>query len=176
MKRSYLIIGIALAAALLITTGFVQSTVFADNQQLPYKAGGPENVVQEAPHPDCGPGKLKVEVQGGGQGTYFGDYTIVRHHCFNISDGSITDGYFEQTAANGDMAWGTYMGSFAGVVEADENGNPTVIMINSPWEITGGTGRFAGAEGAGDAVGVFDLVNETGEFTMDGWISFDASN
>ncbi|MEJ2486503.1 MAG: hypothetical protein P8Y68_12290 [Anaerolineales bacterium] len=173
MKRLYLIKGLALAAVLLVLASGI--TAFAENQQLPFKAEGPEYVVQEAPHPDCGPGRLKVEIVGSGEGTYLGHYTIVRQHCFNLATADIEDGYFEQTAANGDMLWGTYSGTFAGVLEFAEDGSPVVIQISSPWTITGGTGRFAEAEGSGDAVGVFNLANEEGYFDIDGWISFDAS-
>lgn len=175
MKRFHIFTGIALAVVLLLAAGGIQTTVFAENQQLPFKAEGPENVVQEAPHPDCGPGKLKVDIEGSGQGTYIGQYTIVRQHCFNLSTGAIEDGYFEQTAANGDKLWGNYSGTFAGVLEFAEDGSPVVIMINSLWTITGGAGRFAEAEGAGDAVGIFNLAAEEGSFDIEGWISFDAS-
>ena len=175
MKKIYTITGIALSLMLIVIVGFPQINVSADGQQLPYKAGGSEFVVQEGPHPDCGPGKLKVDIQGNGQATYMGQYTIVRRHCFNLATTSFEGGYFEQTAANGDKIWGTYSGFTAGVLEFAENGSPIVILINSPWTITGGTGRFADAEGAGNAIGVFNLVTESGNFDMDGWISYSAS-
>ena len=175
MKKISIFTGIGLTLMLVILAGFPQAMVSADGGQLPYKAGGPEFVVQEVPHPDCGPGRLKVDIQGSGQGTYVGQYSIVRQHCFNFATFTIEDGSFEQTAANGDKLWGTYSGYTAGVLEFSEDGSPVVILINSPWTITGGTGRFAGAEGAGIAVGVFNVVSESGNFDMDGWISYSAS-
>ncbi|NJC97603.1 MAG: hypothetical protein C3F07_12945 [Anaerolineales bacterium] len=175
MKKLYVSVGILLVSAVLLAIGFTQTRAAAEGKQLPYSAGGPEFVLQEAPHPDCGTGKLKVDVQGSGQGTHIGQYTIVRRHCFDLATASITDGYFEQTAANGDKIWGTYYGTPGGVLEFDENGNPLVVIINSPWTITGGTGRFADAQGAGDTEGTLNVVTKEGNFTMEGWISYPAS-
>lgn len=175
MKKVTVITSSILVLVLAVLIGLPQSNAYANEQQLPYKAGGPEQVLQEAPHPDCGPGRLKVDIQGSGQGTHLGQYTIVRHHCFNLATFTFEDGYFEQTAANGDKVWGTYSGYTADVLEFAEDGNPVVILINSPWTITGGTGRFADAEGAGSAVGVFNLMTESGRFDMDGWISYSGS-
>lgn len=176
MKKIYTYISIILVSAALIAVGLPQTQVAADGIHLPYAASGPEVVLQEEPHPDCGPGKLKVNIQGSGQGTHVGQYTIIRHHCFDLATASIEDGYFEQTAANGDKIWGTYYGFPAGVLEFDDNGNPVVIVISSPWVITGGTGRFADAQGAGDTEGVLNIVTKEGNFSMDGWISYSASN
>ena len=67
MKKFSTITSGLLVLALAVLVGLPQANAFADEQQLPYKAGGPEYVLQEAPHPDCGPGKLKVEVEGSGQ-------------------------------------------------------------------------------------------------------------
>lgn len=143
---------------------------------VPYRASGPEWVVWEGPHLDCGPGRLKVEVEGTGQASHLGQYTIVRSHCFNLATFTIEDGTFEQTAANGDRLWGTYSGYTAGVLEVAPDGSPVVIVIESPTTITGGTGRFASAEGAGTTVGVFNLVLESGTFTFEGELAYAASN
>jgi hypothetical protein len=175
MKKFSVFAGIALALAFTIVVGLPQTNVFADNQQLPYKASGTEHVLLEEPHPDCGPGRLKVDIEGSGQGTHTGKYKIVRHHCFNLSTFAIEDGYFEQTAANGDRLWGTYTGATTGVLEFAEDGSPLVVEIRSPWVIKGGTGRFADADGAGNAIGVFNTVVQQGNFAMDGWISYSIS-
>jgi len=176
MKKVSVITSSVLVLVLAVLIGLPQSNVYANEQPLPYKAGGPEQVIQEAPHPDCGPGRLKVDIQGNGQGAHLGQYTIARHHCFNLSTFTIEDGYFEQTAANGDKLWGTYTGATTGVLEFAEDGSPLVVVISSPWTITGGTGRFADAQGAGNATGVFNVVTEKGNFDMDGWISYSPAN
>jgi hypothetical protein len=175
MKTLYASIRIVLVIAAFLAIGLIPTEAAAEGQQRPYSASGPEVVIQEAPHADCGPGRLKVEIEGSGQGTHIGQYTIIRQHCFNLATAAIEDGYFEQTAANGDKLWGTYYGFPAGVLEFDENGNPVVIIINSPWTITGGTGRFANAEGSGDTEGILNFVTKEGTFSMDGWISYSAS-
>jgi hypothetical protein len=175
MKKFSLIVGTALLISAALAVGVSQTQALAEGGQKPYKANGPEYVLQEGPHPDCGSGRLKVEVQGSGQGTHTGQYTIVRQHCFNLATAAIEDGHFEQTAANGDKLWGTYSGTPAGVLEFDEYGNPVVIIFDSPWRITGGTGRFADAEGYGDTRGIFNIVTKVGDFSMDGWISYSAA-
>ena len=175
MKTIYASIKFLLVSATFLAIGFAQTLVAAEAKQLPYSANGPDVVIQEAPHPDCGPGRLKVEIEGSGQRTHIGQYTIIRQHCFNLATAAIEDGHFEQTAANGDKLWGTYYGHPAGVLEFDENGKPIVILIASPWTITGGTGRFVDTEGNGDTKGVFDFVTKEGTFSMNGWISYSAS-
>jgi hypothetical protein len=142
---------------------------------VPWRAAGPEWVLQEAPHPDCGPGRLKVEVEGTGQASHLGRYTILRQHCFNLATFTIEDGSFVQTAANGDELWGTYTGSTEAVLEFAPDGSPLVIVIASPTQITGGTGRFAHASGAGHTRGVFNVVTKVGTFTFSGEITYQAA-
>jgi hypothetical protein len=174
MIRGKLLAGVVTVLAVLLAAG--GSQLAEAGQQVPYRASGPERVVWEGPHDDCGPGRLKVEVEGSGQATHLGRYSIVRHHCFNLATFNIEDGYFEQTAANGDTLWGTYTGFTAGVLETAADGSPVVIVISSPTAITGGTGRFASAEGAGTTQGVFNLATESGDFTFTGWVAYAASD
>jgi hypothetical protein len=152
------------------------SPLAAAPPSVPYQASGPEWVVHEAPHPDCGLGRLKVEVEGTGQASHLGQYTVVRRHCFNLATFTIEDGAFEQTAANGDRLWGTYTGYTAGVLQFGPDGSPVVIIIESPTTITGGTGRFANATGAGTTTGIFNLATESGEFTFSGQLAYAASD
>lgn len=140
--------------------------------QRPYRATGPEWVVQEGPGGACGADRIDVQVEGQGQATHLGEYTISRHHCFNPVSAAFEGGTFEQTAANGDKIFGTYSGVVAGVNEVDGQGNPVVIVINATQVITGGTGRFASATGQSELKSVFNLVTHRGNFTADGWISY----
>lgn len=150
---------------------FGMSQVLAD-QQLPFAAKGPAWVIQEAPGGACGAGQIQVEIEGSGQATHMGQYTISRQHCFNPALGQFQGGTFERTAADGDKIFGTYTGQFAAVVEVDDQGNPTVIVIKGTESITGGTGRFTNAEGQGDITGQFNLVTHRGDFTVEGWILY----
>lgn len=175
MKKVYIITGIAIVLALLVAASLFQGQVLAGDEQLPFKASGPEYVVQEGPHLECS-GNIKVEVAGSGQGTYVGSYTIERTHCVDIATGAIFDGSFVQTAANGDQLWGIYTGSLADILEVDQNGNPVVVLIDSPYQITGGSGRFNGAEGEGTTMAEFNFVEKVGDFDTAGWITFEAGD
>lgn len=169
MRQYFKLVGMLLALASLLTVGL---SLVAAGQQRPFKGGGPEWVVQEGPGGACGADRIDVQVEGNGQATHVGQYTITRHHCFNPALATFEEGTFELTAANGDKIFGTYSGFVAGVVEVDEQGNPLVIIINAAQVITGGTGRFADATGQGDLYSEFNLITHQGDFTTEGWISY----
>jgi hypothetical protein len=169
MSQYFKLGGLLLVLALLLAAGL--SRVNA-GEQRPYKAQGPEWVVQEGPGGACGANRIDVQVEGKGQATHLGQYTITRHHCFNPATAAFEDGTLEQTAANGDKIFGTYSGSVAGVVEVDDQGNPLVIIINATQVITGGSGRFTDATGQGDLYSEFNLLTHQGDFTIEGWISY----
>lgn len=176
MKKLVFPAGVILFITAVLVLALPQVWASANAVQKPYKADGPEYVLQEAPHPDCAPGKLKVDVQGSGQATHLGNYTITRQHCFDIATAAISDGQFEQTAANGDKVFGTYSGSVVDVLEFAADGSPVVVVIRAPYSITGGTRRFSSAVGEGTAIGVFNIVTKVGHFDMDGYISYSASD
>lgn len=48
-------------------------------------------------------------------------------------------------------------------------------LVNLTWQVAGGTGRFAGAEGEGTSMPAGDLATSTTSATFTGWISYDAS-
>ncbi|MFP3852948.1 MAG: hypothetical protein ACLFWD_01500 [Anaerolineales bacterium] len=174
MNRNYWLIGAIVLVVPLITIGFSMMKTEAA-QERPFQASGPEAVTFEGPDPDvCGEGRLKVDVEGTGEATHLGEYQITRRHCFNPGNNPPTfeDGIFEMTAANGDVLSGTYAGALADVLEVDQNGNPVVIVIDAPYVITGGTGRFADAAGEGETEGIFNLQTQQGDFTMEGWIRY----
>jgi hypothetical protein len=174
MSYPKLLIGLLFAFATVLTGSQAHLALAAP--AVPLRASGPEWVLQEAPHPDCGPGRLKVEVEGTGQATHLGEYAIVRQHCFNLATFTIEDGTFVQTAANGDALWGTYTGFTEAVLEFAPDGSPLVIVIASPTQIAGGTGRFAQASGAGHTRGVFNVVTKVGTFTFEGEVTYQASD
>lgn len=153
----------------ILAIGFSRVTA---GEQLPFKAGGPEWVVQEGPGGACGAERIDVQVEGSGQGTHLGQYTITRHHCYNPALATFEDGSFTLKAANGDKIFGTYAGFAAGVLEVDDQGNPLLIVISATQVITGGTGRFANAAGQSDLYSEFNLVTHRGDFSMEGWISY----
>lgn len=176
MKRIYWLIGATLVITLSGILVWSKVTVAEANEKLPYHASSFEAVTWEGPHADCGPDRILVDVQGGGQATHLGEYTVERQHCFNPASATFEEGTFKQTAANGDQVWGTYEGFTEQVLEFADDGSPAVIVINAPWQITGGTGRFVNADGEGSTRGVFNLVSHEGDFEMEGWMSYSASD
>jgi hypothetical protein len=110
-----------------------------------------------------------VEIQGTGNATHLGRLTTDQSHCATPTSPAFTDGLFTLTAANGDQLLGTYSGDFVPL-------DPPLFSIDGQFTFTGGTGRFAGATGGGDASGVQNLA--TGDATVElvGTISNVGSN
>lgn len=81
---------------------------------------------------------------------------------FSLATGlMVGNGQFSFTAANGDQFYGT-VSTVMNVVTAE-------VTFTS--EITGGTGRFAGASGSVTGGGMADLVTGTGWFSFSGSMS-----
>ncbi len=74
---------------------------------------------------------------GSGEATHLGHYTLVASEDVDLASGSVTNGSFTLTGANGDGVSGTYSGQALPDL--------TGYVVSGP--ITGGTGRFAGATG-----------------------------
>jgi hypothetical protein len=112
---------------------------------------------------------LTVEIHGTGKATHLGQLTDDQSHCVDPASLAFTDGEFTFTAANGDQIRGTYFGELVPL-------DPPLFTIDGHFTITGGTGRFAGATGGGDASGVQNLA--TGDVTVSlvGTISSVGSN
>jgi hypothetical protein len=89
----------------------------------------------------CPGGSLEeVVIDGTGQATQLGAYTYAATECFDPVSGAFA-GSSRLTAANGDELTGTYEGQVSGTAD------PNVIAYQEELELTGGTGRFAGATG-----------------------------
>ncbi len=84
-------------------------------------------------------------VKGTGEMTHGGRADFTSHHCTRVSpthEITFRDGAMTMVTANGDKVTFSY-GSGALTVVGD------TTLIDSPFVITGGTGRFEGAGGAG---------------------------
>ncbi len=112
---------------------------------------------------------LIVEIHGTGQGTHLGRLTTNQSHCATPTSLSFTDGLFTLTAANGDELRGTYSGNFVPL-------DPPLFTIDGQFTFTGGTGRFTGATGGGDASGVQNLATGEATVSLVGTISNVGSN
>jgi hypothetical protein len=86
------------------------------------------------------PPTLHVQASGSGNATQVGAYTVTYTAEVNLPDGSAVVSML-LVAANGDtiIAEGRGQGS--------DTDDPDVAAVEENYTITGGTGRFAGAEG-----------------------------
>jgi hypothetical protein len=107
---------------------------------------------------------LTIQIQGTGTATHLGRLTTVQSHCVTPPSFDFTNGQFTLTAANGDQLFGTYEGEFLPL-------DPPLAAIDGELTFTGGTGRFVGATGTGDASGVQNLATGDATVVLEGTIS-----
>jgi hypothetical protein len=98
------------------------------------------------------------------------DFEITHCSSLDIATGAGTadDGAIRITAANGDALVLAEHGTF----QVNPWPNPTTSDIHLVWVITGGTGRFANATGAGEATALGDLAAGTTVSWFRGTISY----
>jgi hypothetical protein len=107
---------------------------------------------------------LTIQIQGTGTATHLGSLTTVQSHCVAPPSFDFTNGEFTLTAANGDQLSGTYEGEFLLL-------DPPLAAIDGEFTFTGGTGRFIGATGGGDASGIQNLATGDATVVLEGRIS-----
>jgi hypothetical protein len=105
----------------------------------------------------CSPGHDALDIDGAGTASQVGAYTYHADECFNGSALSFT-GTFAITAANGDVLRGDYNGFVPPFTGAE------AVYIQA-MTVTGGTGRFDGADGELHARGLANLV--TGAYSQE---------
>lgn len=124
---------------------------------VPFKFRGYSVLESLVPDPSCGtpPYFLNTQV-GGGEATHLGRFTVLFTFCVDatdlLDDGALTEGesapYWNGlgilVAANGDELHLTVQGAVLPSTDPDYD-----FQFQDPFVITGGTGRFAGAGGAG---------------------------
>ena len=140
--------------------------------QVPFKATWTGQLISRVPTADGG---FDQVVLNAGNGTHIGKASevLTYHVTFEVTAAAVVvhfAGSFTATAANGD----TFHGSFEGETIVP-NGAPPPYEFAAEWEITGGTGRFAGATGSGTSTGL-DYGNGQDSQTDDGVISTVGSN
>jgi hypothetical protein len=84
---------------------------------------------------------LSVSLEGTGNATQLGRFTLKIPHVVNTTNNTST-GTYEFTAANGD----TLAAGFTG--QASPTATPGFLSVVDTATITGGTGRFAGVTGS----------------------------
>lgn len=107
---------------------------------------------------------------GEGYGVSLGHVTESESSCVDFATLALTLGEFTFTAANGDQVWGEFEGS------ASFDPPPPNANLDCTWKITGGTGRFVDATGAGNCVNSRQLGNGTSLIEFVGSIAYNASN
>jgi hypothetical protein len=114
----------------------------------------------------CAP-ELTLNIQGTGQSN-LGAVTVQQSHCFNPSGPNplaFHDGRFTNTFGDGSAFSGTYSGTTA------PTANPAIFGINAQWEVTAGSGAFAGATGGGTATGQANVGSGDGSISLSGTIT-----
>jgi hypothetical protein len=113
---------------------------------------------------------LVGDITGQGIATHLGALTLVSQDCINPisqteppTEFSFSSNQMVLTAANGNKLFVSYSGTFTT--------DGTVGIINGGYQITGGTGRFSKATGAGKVLGLEDMTTGKGQVTLTGTIS-----
>lgn len=113
-------------------------------------------------------GVLRFLVTGTGVISHVGRVTTEQVGCRSMVTGAVTGVEATFVAANGDQLYATASGQAV---------DPTTMIgaIDAVYTVTGGTGRFIGAEGSVDVV--ITMISETDwTATGSGWISYEANN
>jgi hypothetical protein len=123
-------------AALILTAALAAPA--AAQQQVPFKGAMQGNDV-DTPGPS--PSTVVVTTTGTGVGTQLGQFTFTQQSTVNLA-AFTSAGSAHWVAANGDTIDTTLTGS------AELTATPGVLSITEVHTVTGGTGRFAGAQGS----------------------------
>lgn len=134
MNRRSVAAGLALAV--LVVLGLAAPVAARD--QVPFKGRFELNGGIVTP---VAPPIVSVEIDGTGNATQLGQFTVSVPHLVNRSTGMLV-GSYEFTAANGDTLTADFVG------QAVPSGVPGVLFVVEAATITGGTGRFTGATGS----------------------------
>jgi hypothetical protein len=131
----------------------------AAGQQVPFN-GSLQGLVTRAGAPPI----VTVNVSATGTATLLGQFAVSIPHEVNVVTRTAT-GNYSFVAANGDMLTGTFIG------HSTTTATPTVLAIEEAVTITGGTGRFAGAEGSFVCQRLYDTVAGTTAGSFAGTVS-----
>jgi hypothetical protein len=128
--------------------------VLSNDQEVPFK-GRLEGTATITPGT---PPFLSVSIEGTGNATHLGRFTVEIPHVVNTTNRTST-GTYEFTAANGD----TLTAGFTGQATLTA---PGVLSVVETATITGGTGRFANATGSFTVERLFNQITglTTGSF------------
>jgi hypothetical protein len=129
-------------------------TAAAAQKQVPFK-GTVQAHETDTPQGGTPPTTVSASGSGTGIGTHLGEFSLTYELTIILANGTAT-GSAHLIAANGDSIDTTITGS------SEPTDTPGVLSITEIDTITGGTGRFAGAQGT---FTVERLVNQETGFT-----------
>jgi len=137
----------------------------AAQQAVPFKGA---IVGVDADIPSTTPGSLVVATGGTGTATHLGNFYFIQVITLDLAHGTAT-GSAHWIAATGDSLYTTLSAS------GHLTGKPNEISITDKHTITGGTGRFAGAQGSFTVERLANGVTfETSGSIVDGTITLPA--
>lgn len=156
--------------AAVVASAAVSSIAFAGPTSVPFKATlvtqeqllFDSTICQAAPY-------LVGVTTGSGQASHMGAISGVSSDCVTPTSPytySFTNGKVTLTAANGDELRAEYSGSLS------PTATPPIYSIADSYRITGGTGRFVGANGSGTLQGIENLQTGQGQLQLTGTISY----
>ena len=165
------------ASLLLASLSLAASHAAAGAVNLPFKASISTQEIL-LPGSELGlPCALVGMKIGIGQASHFGRVLLSATDCVQPYSNhfDFSNGKFTLTAANGDTVTAVYGGSLVATQ------NASIYAFSGSWfQITGGSGRFAGARGTGQVQGTEQLINNpppappasTGKLDIIGTISY----
>ena len=119
----------------------------------------------DADIPSTTPGSLVVATGGTGTATHLGNFYFIQVITLDLAHGTAT-GSSHWIAATGDSLYTTHTGS------GHPTGKPGEISITDKHTITGGTGRFAGAQGSFTVERLASAVTFETSGSFEGTITF----
>ena len=128
-------------------------------EQVPFQ-GDLQGVVTRAGVPPI----VSVNVSATGIATGLGQFALSIPHTVDLTTRTAT-GTYVFVAANGDTLTGTFVG------HSTPTAMPNVLAIEEAVTITGGTGRFAGAEGSFVCQRLYDSAAGTTTGSFEGTIT-----
>lgn len=140
----------------------VVGDLVAAGKEVPFK-GRLDGEFTFAPDPPPSPFASVHFSEVTGNATHLGRFTVTAPHRVNLPT-STAAGVFEFTAANGDTLTADFTGTATPVT-------PSVVSIVEFANITGGTGRFAGATGSFIVTRTADLATLLTSGSFEGTIS-----
>lgn len=140
----------------------------ADAQAWPFKLAVTTQESLAANPLACPLTILQGSTTGQGHALHLGQVTLRSTDCVTLgaSQFTFTDGALVLVAANGDTLTADYSGALL------PSAAYPVYTLSGSFRITGGSGRFSGATGAGSLTGTSNIVTGQGAYLATGTIGY----